>query len=107
MSVSADDVLRIAALARLRPAPDTVARLTRELNSILRHAAELAEADTSAADAIAAADWAAPLRPDRPGPDPLHLPLADLAPGWAEGFFTVPRLAALGGGAAAPEDGGA
>lgn len=39
----------------------------------------------------------APLRADEVGAEPLARPLAELAPAWEEGFFVVPRVAALDG----------
>lgn len=98
MAVTRDQVRHVARLARLRPDDAEVERLTRELNSILEHMDELAEADVGGVDAVGGvAEGAAPLRMDEPGADPLVRPVADLAPAWADGFFTVPRLAALGG----------
>lgn len=39
----------------------------------------------------------APLRADEAGAEPLVRPLSELAPAWEEGFFVVPRVAALDG----------
>jgi aspartyl-tRNA(Asn)/glutamyl-tRNA(Gln) amidotransferase subunit C len=101
MAVTRTEVLRIAALARLRLEPEEVERMTGQLNGILAHIAALAEVDVAGADAVAGAtEWPAARRPDEPGADPLHRPAAALAPAWQEGFFTVPRLAALDDGAA-------
>lgn len=95
MSVGAGEVLRIAALARLRLTPEEVKRLSSELSDILGHMAVLGEADTSGVEAAPATTWPARLRPDLPGAVPLALPPARLAPEWEDGFFTLPRLGAM------------
>ncbi|HEX9105796.1 MAG TPA: Asp-tRNA(Asn)/Glu-tRNA(Gln) amidotransferase subunit GatC [Longimicrobiales bacterium] len=95
MPVTSADVLHVAALARLRLAPEEIERLTSQLNDILGHVAELAAADTDQVQPEPATTWPAPLRDDASAPDPLALPPAELAPAWQEGFFTVPRLAAM------------
>lgn len=99
MSVSGDEVRRIAALARLRPDEAQVERLTGELNRILEHVDTLSEVDVSGVEE--------PLRlPERPvsfrdpalGPDPLEAGApGEAAPDWRDGFFVVPRLPALEG----------
>ncbi len=107
MSVSRDEVRRIAALARLDLTEEdgasggdepTVERLTGELNRILEHIATLEEADITGVDE--------PIRfPRRPVAfrdpklvaDALEADApADRAPHWQEGFYVVPRLPALG-----------
>ncbi len=95
MPVTTADVLHVAALARLRLRPEEVERLTGQLNDILAHMAELATADTAGIEPGPATSWPAPLRADGAAPDPLQLPPAELAPDWEDGFFTVPRLAAM------------
>ncbi|HWV57340.1 MAG TPA: Asp-tRNA(Asn)/Glu-tRNA(Gln) amidotransferase subunit GatC [Longimicrobiales bacterium] len=98
MAVSRADVLRIAELARLRLTQDEVARLTVELNDILAHVEALKEVDVGDVPAMGlAAEWEAPTRDDVPGVDPLGLSIEEMAPAVVDGFFTVPRLAALGG----------
>ena len=99
MAVTPDEALHVAALARLRLDAAEVERFTEQLNSILSHMAELADADADGVDALAAtADWNAPLRDDAPGGDSLRLRPSEMAPGWTAGFFTLPRLPALDGG---------
>src|SRR5690606_7027151 len=95
MAVSRDDVLRVAALARLRLEPAEVERFTAQLNSILDHIGALGRAQGAAARAGEPADWPAPQRDDAGAPDALAVPPADLAPAWEDGFFAVPRLPAL------------
>ncbi len=99
MAVGREEVRRIAALARLRPDEAMTDRLTAELNGILEHIRTLDEADVSSVDE--------PVRlPDEPVRfrDPSLAPDAlaggapgSVAPGWRDGFFTVPRLPALDG----------
>jgi len=95
MAVSRADVLHVAELARLRLTPEEVERLTAQLNDILGHVAELAAADTAGVEPEPATTWPAPLRDDAAAPDLLALPPRELAPEWHDGFFTVPRLAAM------------
>lgn len=105
MSVSRDEVRRIAALARLRPDEATVERLTGELNRILEHVDALAEADVTGIDEpIRLPDAPVPFRDPDLEADPLEegAPAAQ-APDWREGYFAVPRLPGLEAG---PADGG-
>ncbi len=95
MPVTTADVLHVAGLARLRLRLEEVDRLTLQLNDILAHVAELAAAETAEVEPEPATEWPAPLRADAAAPDPLQLPPAELAPAWEDGFFTVPRLAAM------------
>jgi len=96
MSVSRDDVLHVARLARLRLTEEELTQFTGQLNSILLHVIELQELGEIDAEALAStAEWPAPLRDDQPGADPLKVAPAAFAPGWQDGFFTVPRLAAM------------
>jgi len=98
-----DTVLRIAALARLRLDRDEVERLTAQLNDILRHVDALGAVEVAGVEGESGVGGgAAPLREDVPGSDSLAVPPAELAPAWMDGFFTVPRLAALD---ALPEEG--
>lgn len=100
MAVSRDDVRAVARLARLRLEDEEVERFTEQLNRILEHMESLGELDLDAGEADGvAAETAAPPRPDDSAPDALDRPLQDLAPAWEDGFFTVPRLAALDAGA--------
>jgi aspartyl-tRNA(Asn)/glutamyl-tRNA(Gln) amidotransferase subunit C len=99
MAVTRALVEHVARLARLRLDDAEIERLTGELNGILVHVDELVEADVAGVDAVGGvADGPAVLRADEPGADPLASPPSELTPGWLDGFFTVPRLAALGGG---------
>ena len=104
MRVSADEVRRVAALARLRVEDEEAEALAGQLADILAHVDELEDAPAGTVpagdedgavdgDAAETADRASSgLRADAPGVDPLDRDLASLAPGWKDGFFTVPRL---------------
>jgi aspartyl-tRNA(Asn)/glutamyl-tRNA(Gln) amidotransferase subunit C len=94
MSVSADEVRHIAALARLGVADDKVATLAAELSSILEHMVVLRGADTAdLPDDDLENRGKLPLRPDSGAPLPLTRSRDDFAPASRDGFFLVPRLA--------------
>ncbi len=106
MSVSREEVERIAALARLDVFGDdesaaegrpSAVRLTEELNRILEHIATLEEADISEiGDPIRLPSDPVPFRDPGLEPDSLAEGApADRAPRWRDGFFLVPRLPAL------------
>ena len=95
VSVTRDQVLHVAALARLKLDEGEVAQLTIDLNSILAHMSALERADVSGVDAVGgAAEWPAPLRADEPTVDAVQFPPASLSSYWQSGFFTVPTLPA-------------
>jgi aspartyl-tRNA(Asn)/glutamyl-tRNA(Gln) amidotransferase subunit C len=93
MSVSDDDVTRVAGLARLALAPEEVAPLAAELNRILDWIDQLQAVNTADVPAM---DMVIPLSPawrddvvtDGGIPDRV---LAN-APAAAHGFFAVPRV---------------
>ena len=93
MGVERADLLRTAALARLRLTPEETERLVVQLNGILEHVEQLMAiaVDTASAPPLALPPVPA-RRADVPDPDPLQRPLAELAPGWREDYFTVPRV---------------
>jgi aspartyl-tRNA(Asn)/glutamyl-tRNA(Gln) amidotransferase subunit C len=104
MSVTRTQVEYVAALARLRLTPDEAEQFTAQLNGILEHFEALSQIPLTAVAAVGGvAEGAAPLRPDAPGADALTIAPAELAVAWDNGFFTVPRLAALGGSNVAAE----
>lgn len=94
MAVTRDDVLHVAALARLALPEERVPALVEQLNEILSHMDVLRKVDTKGVIGTAGVgDAAAPLRPDTGPKLPLARPLAEIAPEWRDGFFLVPRLA--------------
>ncbi len=87
MAVGRDEVLRLARLARLRVDPDELDSLTSDLNALVEHVASLGPGEgpvpeMSVPPAAVAGDVA---------PDPLRIPLPQLAPRWRDGFFAAPR----------------
>lgn len=76
--------------------------MARDLASILDHMRELEILDVAdVAPMRGVSDHAAPMRADEPGADALEHPIDDFAPAWEQGFFVVPRLAALDADASA------
>lgn len=98
MAVTPEEVMYIARLARLELTPEEVERFTPQLNRVLAHAAELAEVDVGGIAPVGGvAEWHAPLRNDEPARDALAYPPEQLSEYFTAGFFTVPRVPALGG----------
>ena len=105
MAVTEQDVLHIAALARLGIPAERVGAIVGELNRILEHMAVLEEVDTKSVDpAVSVGAVAMPLRRD----DGPQLPLARsrdaFAPSIRDGFFIVPRLATHAALGVTPDD---
>ena len=101
MVVTREEVMYIAQLARLDLTPEEVERFTPQLNRVLEHAAELAEVDVGGVAPVGGvSELTAPLRPDEPVKDELTAPPSTLSEYFTAGFFTVPRLPALGGDSA-------
>lgn len=100
MSVSREEVRRIAELAELRVEDDAVDALAEQLSRILDYVAQLERMPAGdAARPFVAGPEEIALRPDEVRPWPLADGPADLARGFREGFFTVPRLGQFEGGA--------
>jgi len=94
MSVSEDDVLHVAMLARLGFDPARIPTIAAELNGILVHMDALSKVDTSSVGAVTGIGAAGtPLRVDGGNQIPLARPRDAFAPAMREGFFLVPRLA--------------
>ncbi len=93
MSVTRDDVLRIARLAELDVDEEALPELVEQMSRILDYVAQLSTATGNDG-----------LRPFVPGPDairfradevkpwPLTTPPDKFAPAFKEGFFVVPKL---------------
>lgn len=108
MSVTPEEVERIAKLAKLELSPDEVTEMSATLSSILGHMEALGRVNLQEAPALAAVvEGPAPLRGDEPGADALRREPPEIAPDWRDGFFVVPRLAALDADALAAEGGSA
>ncbi len=112
-----DGVRRLAELAALELTDAEAEALAEELREILGHFEVIREVEGGRGETGGhrgtgtARGWLgedrAPLRPDDPGPDPLGRAPGEDAPGFQDGFFTVPRLASHRGGEGAEERGGA
>ncbi len=97
MSVSRDDVLRIAHLAELGVAEDGVDELAEQLSHILDYVAQLERIPVGeGARPFVAGPEAIQLRSDEVRPWPLAMGPAELAAAFRDGFFTVPRLGQFG-----------
>jgi aspartyl-tRNA(Asn)/glutamyl-tRNA(Gln) amidotransferase subunit C len=106
MKIERKQIEQIATLARLELSDDEIGAMAKDLATILEHVEALGAAETEGVPPIVGGtEHSAPMRPDVPGADTMHLALAEMAPGFRDGFFTVPRLAALDADALA--DGGA
>ncbi len=93
MSVSREDVRKVAGLARLGVSDREVESLTHELNGILAHMDALSAVDTRHVERsrdVSTEDSA--LRPDEGPSVELQRPLEAFAPATRDGFFLVPRL---------------
>ena len=91
MSVTPDDVRRIAALARLGVDGGRADALANELSGILAHMEVLRAVPLDEASGIASRDGAR-LRDDAGPSVPLAAPIEDFAPAVHDRFFVVPRL---------------
>ncbi|HSR16065.1 MAG TPA: Asp-tRNA(Asn)/Glu-tRNA(Gln) amidotransferase subunit GatC [Gemmatimonadales bacterium] len=96
MRIGPEEVLHVARLAELAVAEEDLETLASQLDGIVEYVAQL---DALPAEGGTAAFIPGPdevtLRADEVAPQPLALPPAALAPEFREGFFVVPRLAAM------------
>jgi aspartyl-tRNA(Asn)/glutamyl-tRNA(Gln) amidotransferase subunit C len=97
MSISRDDVLHVARLARLTLSDDEVERMSGQLSGILGHVAELSQLDLAEVPATAhALSLENVTRPDRSRPSwPRDEVLAE-APMPQDGAFRVPPTVGAG-----------
>ena len=93
MAVTREDLLHVAALARLALDEAAIPKLVKELNGILEHMGVLQRVDTTGVTgAEAVGDAGMPLRADGGMPYPLARGQETFAPETRDGFFIVPRL---------------
>jgi len=93
MSISREDVRKIAELARLEIADDRIERVARELSAVLDYAASLGQLDLEGCEPMAFAPAEAPLREDRVDERRLGPEVAlAAAPEGEDGFFLVPPI---------------
>ncbi len=93
MKISADEVRRVAALARLGLGEDEVERLRGELEAILSYVAQLEELDVSGVEPTShAVPLACPTREDRALPSTPREAILGRAPRQDGELFVVPRI---------------
>lgn len=93
MSVTAQDVGRVAALARLDLSPEEVARLSEELGRILRYMERLNELDTEGVTPSAhPIPVSGTLRADEPEIFPHIDDMLSQAPDRRDRYYRVPRV---------------
>ena len=92
MSVTRDQIRRIADLAELHVDAAAMVELEAQLNRILGYVEQLGELPHEGGSVDGRATR---LRRDEPAADPLGRPPADWAPAMKGGLFTVPRLGEL------------
>ncbi len=95
MTISRDDLRRIARLAELDVTPEEVDRLAAQVDEIVGYVGQLADLTDRADTGFLPGPDRAALRPDRVDPTPLDRSPADFAPEFQDGFFLVPRLPAM------------
>jgi aspartyl-tRNA(Asn)/glutamyl-tRNA(Gln) amidotransferase subunit C len=93
MSVTREEVLRIAQLAELDVDEETLPELAEQMSRILDYVAQLSAvpANGSVKGFVPGPD-AIRFRPDEVNPAPLARGPEQLAPAFKEGFFVVPKL---------------
>jgi len=92
MSVTKDEVRRIAALARIKEPADRLDALTNELNGILDWVEQLNEVDVEGVEPMTtAAPTKLPLREDAVTDGDKRDDILKNAPKAEEGFFVVPK----------------
>ncbi len=93
MSVTPDDVRRIARLARIAAPEDRLAALADELNGILDWIEQLNEVDVTGVEPMTSAVAAAlPMREDVVTDGDMRDDVLANAPRSEEGFFVVPKV---------------
>jgi aspartyl/glutamyl-tRNA(Asn/Gln) amidotransferase C subunit len=96
MSVTPDEVLRIARLAELEVDGEALPTVAEHMSRILDYVAQLSRvpAGESAQPFLSGPD-AIRARPDEVRPWPLAFGPKEMAPAFRDGFFVVPRLGAF------------
>ena len=93
MSVSRDEVLKIAQLAELEVDEATLPALAEQMSRILEYVAQIsAVAASEAVKPFIPGPDAVRFRADEVNPIPLAFGPDQLAPAFKEGFFLVPKL---------------
>jgi aspartyl-tRNA(Asn)/glutamyl-tRNA(Gln) amidotransferase subunit C len=93
MTLSLDDVRRIAHLARIDVDADEVAQVHAKLESIFTMIGELNAIDTTGVEPMShAQDVVLPLREDRVTETDRHAEYQKVAPAVEDGLYLVPRV---------------
>ncbi len=104
MSITREETLQIAALARLRLTDSEAEDFSHDLNEILEYVDTLASLQVPEGDRLELGPSEAPERESgQIPPDPMVHPPTDSAPDFRDGFFVVPSPPSLG---AAGDSGG-
>jgi aspartyl/glutamyl-tRNA(Asn/Gln) amidotransferase C subunit len=105
MSVSRQEVERIARLAELHVDDAALPALTVQTSRILDYVSQIAAVPgTETVQPFTAGPAALRFRADEVRPVPLALTPAQIAPSFRDGLFLVPRLGAFDAGAAGGDD---
>ena len=98
MSITREEILQIATLARLRLTDSESEDLSHDLNQILEYVDTLASLQAPEGERLELGPSEAPEREARQiPPDPMAHPPTDSAPDFRDGFFVVPSPPSLGG----------
>jgi len=98
MSITREEILQIATLARLRLTDSESEDLSQDLNQILEYVDTLTSIQVPEGDRLELGPPAAPEREaGQIPPDSMAHPPNDSAPDFREGFFVVPSPPSLGG----------
>jgi aspartyl-tRNA(Asn)/glutamyl-tRNA(Gln) amidotransferase subunit C len=93
MSVTRDEVLRIAQLAELDVDADALPELAAQMSRIIDYVAQLSAVPANGGPRVfVPGPDAIRFRPDEVNPAPLASGPAEFAPVFKEGFFVVPKL---------------
>jgi aspartyl-tRNA(Asn)/glutamyl-tRNA(Gln) amidotransferase subunit C len=105
MSVSREEVEKIARLAELQVEAAALPALVDQLSRILDYVAQIAAvAGTESAQPFVPGPAAIRFRTDEVRPAPLAFGPDRMAPAFRDGFFLVPRLGAFDAGAAEADE---
>ena len=105
MSVSREEVERIARLAELHVDESALPALTDQMSRILEYVSQIAAvAGTETVQPFTPGPVALRYRADDVRPVPLSLTPSQIAPAFRDGFFLVPRLGVFDAGAAGGDD---
>ena len=98
MSITREEILQIATLARLRVTDSESEDLSHDLSQILEYVDTLASLQVPETERLELGPRGAPEREaGQIPPDPMARPPTDSAPDFRDGFFVVPSPPSLGG----------